>query len=312
MTHKLEDKNRRDLDFTQSRVRELLPEYYQVENPTLITFLEKYYDYLDSDNFETDIHQLKAIRDVNQADEKFLDLLIEEIGNGLKLSSFFDEPRLMSKLLADFYRVKGSRSSIEGFFRAFFGTEIEVEYTKKDIFFVNESKIGYDDQKFLTDNKLYQTFAILIKCGISVSDYRNLYKQFVHPAGFFFAGQTVLETEFDFELDDLEVQAIDSAGSLFKGPVLQGLGLLEAQTDFTQLTGKYDSSGQCIRIDLDKPISLFADYNSVRLDSYYSGFTDVLNVNSKTLDDSDKFRMSLTFETMDKDWFTQMYSDSCI
>ena len=41
--------NRRPRNFLHRKVRDALPEYFTQDYPKLITFLEKYYDYLDSD-----------------------------------------------------------------------------------------------------------------------------------------------------------------------------------------------------------------------------------------------------------------------
>ena len=130
MSHKLENKNRRDLNLDRSKIVELLPEYFAQEysgTSNLQTFLEKYYDFLDSDGrhaFKREINSVIASRDISQADENYLDQLISEIGNGLTASSFFQNPRLMAKLLSLFYSSKGTKLSAQGFFRGFFGTEV--------------------------------------------------------------------------------------------------------------------------------------------------------------------------------------------
>ena len=196
MTHLLEDRNRRDLSFQSSRVQDLLPEYAQGDYPNLVAFLEAYYDYMSgtqSHSFDTEIHNIFSLRDTSQTELKYLDLLLSEIGNGLTVSSFFQQPRLMSKLLSSFYRSKGSLLSIEGFFRGFFNEEVSIEYPKDQIFIVGESEIGYESLRFIINDELYQTFSILIKVGLPVSEYETLYKKFVHPAGFFFQGQVVTE-----------------------------------------------------------------------------------------------------------------------
>ena len=41
--------NRRPRNFLHRKVREALPEFFTQDYPNLVTFLEKYYDYLDSD-----------------------------------------------------------------------------------------------------------------------------------------------------------------------------------------------------------------------------------------------------------------------
>jgi hypothetical protein len=48
----LEDRNRRDINFNQAQVDTLLPEHFQEQYPTLVTFLKKYYGYFFSKFFQ--------------------------------------------------------------------------------------------------------------------------------------------------------------------------------------------------------------------------------------------------------------------
>ena len=317
MTHILEDKNRRDISFVQSKVRDVLPEFYQSEYSSLVTFLEKYYDYLDSSSstsFDTEVKNAITIRDIGQTEDKYLDLIVAEIGNGLTVASFFDQPRLMAKLLASFYRSKGTLLSIEGFFRAFFNSEVIVEYPKDQIFIVGQSQIGPESLKFIISDTLYQTFSVLIKSGISVADYEELYKKFVHPAGFYFAGQAQLEGIGSLTLSALGSEdPLDSASS--QGIVLVDQAATELSTRFTQLTGLYDSDNQDIRIDLNQYISIYSDISSARLDSFYDNIAELLSPNSFKFDDSDNTirpDTSLTTERMDNTMFIRYTSDSAI
>ena len=73
----------------------------------------------------------------------------------------------------------------------FFNEDVEVSYPKQNIFYLNDkpgnSLIGPESVKFITDNRRYQIFSILLKTGLSSVDYDSLYKKFVHPAGFYLA-----------------------------------------------------------------------------------------------------------------------------
>jgi hypothetical protein len=134
----LSDFNRREINFHQSKVSETLPEHYLSEYPNLIAFLDKYYEFMDSDstyNFAAAIHSLYEIRDVQDTSINFLDNILKEIGQGLLNQNFFLDPRFATRLLSDFYRVKGSLYSSEGFFRAFYRSEIEISYPKERHFY---------------------------------------------------------------------------------------------------------------------------------------------------------------------------------
>jgi len=318
MTHRIEDLNRRDINLSKSVVKEVLPEYFSTDYPDLITFLEKYYDFIDStgnQSFKNDIDNIITLRDITQTTLESLDQLVAEIGNGLQVASFFQQPRLMARLLSQFYRSKGSLVSIEGFFRAFFNTEVTIEYPKDQIFIVGESEIGTESLRYIIDNRLYQIFSILIKSGISVADYQQLYKRFVHPAGFYFAGQVQLETNFALNLatapgieDPLDSTAVASS--------LVGAASLDPTGGFAQITGLIDSSdGKQIRIALDQDIVVYEDLSSTTVDGFYENIRDVLTPNSFTFDDSaDPIGpdMSLSLENMDNTIFTRYTSDSSI
>ena len=314
MSHTLKDLNRRNPTLRTSKVNEILPEYFQEDNSKLISLLEEYYKYLDSDQaqgFGYKIQDLVYARDGDQTSVSNLDELIKEIGNGLQSSSFFQKPRLMAKLLGEFYRTKGSRNSAEGFFRGFFNEEAEITYPKDQLFIVGESQVGYESQKFIQNNGIYQTFSILIKCGISTVDYENLYKRFVHPAGFHFAGEVLAVNEGIISLAGVGTDplAVDSAL-----PTYLNEALLSIAAPFSDLTGILDSSdGTSIRIRTDQLINVYSSLTAQQLTNFYDDVEELIQSNSFTFDDSSPSSrpdFSLTLETMDNEIFTRYTSDS--
>ena len=75
MTHKLEDVGRRQINFINRSVREVIPEHFTSDYPDLVKFLEYYYDFLDSDgqsSFSTEIHQLFTLRDITETPTEYL------------------------------------------------------------------------------------------------------------------------------------------------------------------------------------------------------------------------------------------------
>lgn len=314
MTHAVEDLNRRNLSFSRSKVREVLPEYFQESYPALITFLEKYYDYLQGeadDAFKTQINRLFVARDPEQNSTEELDLLLNEIGVGLKSASFFQKPRLMTALLSRFYRVKGSLASAEGFFRGFFGEEVTVIYPKRDLFIVGESNIGYGDLKRLQNNARYQIRSLVYKTGISVQDWQDLYLKFVHPAGFYYEGELETVAEKAFGLSYVSVNPLESDGN----PIIVSTGDAAIATPFTQIVARYDSNGDDVNdfvITVDQPVSTFDAITLENLGGLYTSLAELLTPNSFTFDDSANpgpdFSMSL--ETMDNAMYTRYLSDS--
>lgn len=315
------DKNRRDPTLFTSKVNQVLPEYFQEDNSKLISLLQEYYKSLDSDtgtiNFSEKIRDVFAARDITETDETYLDELIGEIGNGLKASNFFDQPRLMARLLARFYQAKGTRNAAEGFFRGFFNEEAEIIYPKKDLFIVSESEIGFDSQKRLIDNRRYQVLSVLIRSGLSVSDYENLYKKFVHPAGFHFAGDVL-------SIGEAALTPTVTTHDPLEVPVIAAIYLSEVEnipsTSFGETTLLYDSSdGTQFRVDTIQQELLYytsdSDLTAGLWTTYYDDIKTILDPNSFTFDDSDttgRPDFAMTVETMDNDYFTRISSDSAI
>ena len=315
------DKNRRDPTLFTSKVNQVLPEYFQEDNSILVAFLEEYYKSLDSDqgtiNFSEKIRDVFAARDITETDDDFLDELIGEIGNGLKASAFFAQPRLMARLLGRFYQAKGTRNGAEGFFRGFFNEEVEIEYPKDQIFIVADSLIGYESQKFIINNGIYQILSILIRSGLSVADYEALYKRFVHPSGFHFAGEVRLIDEATFATS---ATGLDPLATLDLNPVYLSQASLGTNTLFGEHTGLQDSSdGVTMRIDFRQQELAYyttdSDFTAQNMIDYYDDIKTLLNPNSFTLDDSantGRPLLSMTYETMDNDRFTRESSDSSI
>lgn len=316
MAHKLNDKNRRFPTLTTSKTGIVLPEYYEADNPKLINLLDEYYNFLDSagaQSFSDMIEQIHKARDISSTRDNFLDELITELGNGLTQSSFFQNPRLMAKLLAGFYRSKGTLVSAEGFFRGFFGEEVVVEYPKKQIFIVGDSRVGFESQKFIQNNGIYQIFSILLKVGLSTRDYESLYKRFVHPAGFHFAGEVAIQEEarigpFSNGITATGLNPFDSGEA---APVFQSVASPLIGTEFVEMTSLIDSgsTNDAYRVGMKQQISVYQSLTALSLASFYPSIVSLLTPNSFTFDDSTTATpgpdMSMTLETMDNDKFTR-------
>jgi len=310
---------RRFKNFNVRKVREALPEFYTSEFPKLVTFLEKYYDFLDSADgthaFGDDTRRIFATKDIRETPADRLDNYVTEISGGLKSGDIFSDTRYALTRLAELTKLKGSRFVMEEFFRLFYQQTAKVEYGKESMFIVGDasSQIGVESLKYIQDNALYQTFGLLIKTGISVNNWSELYKKYVHPAGFYFAGQVVTDAEaINPMLAPLSIA--DSAD-----PIIIGEAAMASIGSFTQLTTLIDSNGFDVRqSDLNE---LVKDYNNISLDvmnKSYHTITQIITPNSFTFDDSGSRGTSVTatpdfslnVETMDNDIFTRQITDS--
>ena len=338
MAHSLEDLNRRKLRLDVPSVTELLPEYFQqefgVDSGSLTKLLDLYYQYLDENSthaFHKEISNLFSNRDAAQTDTKSLDELIKEIGNGLQSSSFFQNPRLMAKLIPLFYKSKGSLVTAEGFFRGFFGEEVDIQYPKDNLLYIGgidssgkQGRIGYQYQNRIQDNATYQIFSILVKTGLSVSDYETLYKKFVHPAGFYLAGQVelagngILTMTADgvnpLESSVGDIVILDQATQLITSPVVQMTAIFDSGTNGDPATDGV------FRVSLTDTLTKYQNLSANDLVKFYSSIEQLITPNSFTFDDSNirdsslnaTPDISLETETMDNDMFTRYLSDSSI
>ena len=229
----LRDFDRLPISMKRSLVKEVLPEYFVAEYPNFITFLEAYYDNLDSDeNFGDLIKDLYTIRDVEDNTLSQLDLMFKEIALGISHTQFAT-PREVIRNFAEFFRVKGTKYSAQGFFRAFFGEDVEIEYPKENLFIVGESELGIDSLDVLQDGGLYQVLSILVKAPVSYATWGNLYRKFVHPGGFYLGAEVLIQTTQTNFLTAPNVKLDSDAGEITFETTVSLLGTLTTSSDTT-------------------------------------------------------------------------------
>ena len=282
------DYNRSNLNLRSYSIKEVLPQYYASAYPNLITFLEGYYDYMDSDGTIDALQDLYTLYDLEATDLDYIENIFATIADGAN-STYFSEPREVLRNFANFYRVKGTKYSAEGFFRAFFGLDVEIEYPKNNIFIVSESQIGTESLRFIQNGALYQIFSVLIKSSIPLNTWKELYKKFVHPAGFFLGGEVVLEIpSTNAELLVMPDNIEEPPPPLFvEGTATYNIpnGLVET---LGILPDDGDSDTVVERIDLEARVGDYANMPSDVFAASYGKIDDAMNINSPTFDDSAK------------------------
>ena len=248
----LRDDNRRELAFATGRdVEKVLPDHFKTEYPKLVSFLKEYFHFEDSDGSPSKlVNDLFYTRDINQVDESLLSYIEDELLLGQAYFEGFLDKRTAAKFSHNLYSTKGTKFSIQQFFRMFYGIDVEVDYPKKDVFTVGSSEIGANSIKFLTNDELYQTFAIRIISELSQKDWERPYKLFVHPAGMFVGSEVRLEntgllnTSSPLSIVDSDAGSIDVVGfntALFS----------QVNQTTPEITGLLDSGGTTLRVIID-------------------------------------------------------------
>ena len=317
----LHDLGRRELNLRHYKVEEVLPDHIVENYPKLVQLLETYFHFEDQSSSPTDLlNELFTLRDITQTDIDLLSYLEDELLLGQSYFEGFQDKREAAKYSNTLYRSKGTKYSIQQFFRTFFGIDPDVVYTKKQIFTLNESQVGPSSQKFITDDKLYQTYAIQIRSELPISEWREIYKLFVHPAGMYLGSQVQLQGIVDL---DIEIQP--PPGLLDIPPQeVEGIATMGQPKGFAQHTALFDVPMEHLGGDTVKyrtsmgnqntypsggnDVGDVADVSIDQLHGLQSNILEFLEPNSPTFDEHDDDSGSAmglsSLETMDQDQFT--------
>lgn len=201
------DKGRRKINLREMQVESILPEHFGELYPKFVSLLTRYYEWQDQNNPNELLYHLFAARDINETDVSLLSFIEDEFLLGESYFEGFGDQDFEKRAAANFsnhlFRSKGTKFAIEWFFRSFYGLDAEVVYPKENVFTLNDrsSQIGPDSLRYLTNDKLYQTFAILVRVGVPLSKWRDIFKLFAHPAGMYLGAEVLL-------LDDAETEII--------------------------------------------------------------------------------------------------------
>jgi hypothetical protein len=219
----LRDINRRAISVNEKKnIDNVLPEYFHDEYPKFSKFIEEYYHFHDSDGSPAKlVDDLFLNRDIRQVDIDLLSFIEDELLLGQQYFEGFQNKRAAANYSSTLYKSKGTKYSIQQFFRVFYNIPVEVEYTKENVFIVGNvhdleqekanqnagitpyapvinisaSKIGPDSRRFLTNDRLYQQYALLIKTALPLETWKDIYKLFVHPAGMFLGAEVQIISE---------------------------------------------------------------------------------------------------------------------
>ena len=125
---------------TSTVVGTQLPDFVRNDYPIFVTFLEKYYEWLEAQgNVSSGIKELQLSKDIDEADEYYLDKLKNDLLPYFPQEVVSDK-RLFLKLVTQFYKSSGTQDSIKFLFRALFNENIDIYYPKDDILIASDGK----------------------------------------------------------------------------------------------------------------------------------------------------------------------------
>jgi hypothetical protein len=168
---------------TSLLVNRQVPEFIREENPVFITFLEAYYEYLETKQ-GTQLNDLtkraKEIRDLSDVDtsiEEFEESFFNMYASLVPRDVAADKALLIKNVLP-LYLSKGSENSFKLLFRLLFGNEVTVTYPKSEVLRASDGKwlleryVKVNDEAFVlyTGNGTTKEFKLpdVTNSGISV------------------------------------------------------------------------------------------------------------------------------------------------
>ena len=149
-------------------VTDQIPDYIQEYYPLFVTFMTKYFQYLDnsSSGVQYTLQNLLQNRDIDTTATSLQNEFLNTYVPGFPNNSAVDKTILV-KYFKDFYRLKGSEKSFKFFFRAFFGDEDAAVTYPRDHLFKPSSGQYYVENRLevTTDNPEAHNLARTIVTG---------------------------------------------------------------------------------------------------------------------------------------------------
>ena len=117
-----------------------LPDFVRSEHPKFVTFIKKYYEWLETNaGVEKEIQNLRDGIDLDTANSFYLNELRKDLLPYFPENILADK-RLFLKLVSNFYKSNGTRDSVKFLFRALYNDNIDIYYPKEDILKTSDGK----------------------------------------------------------------------------------------------------------------------------------------------------------------------------
>lgn len=125
---------------TSSLVETQLPDFVRSDYPIFVTFLKKYYEWLETiGNVHYEIESLKDSIDTDTSSAFYLEKLKNDLGP-LFPQNIVGDKKLFLKLVTQFYKSNGTPESVKFLFRILFNENIDIYFPKDDILIASDGK----------------------------------------------------------------------------------------------------------------------------------------------------------------------------
>jgi hypothetical protein len=130
-----------------TQVNRQLPEFVQVGYEQFVTFVERYYEFLEQDQGAQEVIQnAKNYRDIDETIDSLSEAFFRTFGPDVPRSLVANKS-IVIKYLRDFFKAKGNRNSYNYLFRILFNEEISIFYPNE--FTLKASDGVWDEKKVI-------------------------------------------------------------------------------------------------------------------------------------------------------------------
>lgn len=125
---------------TSSIVESQLPGYVQEDYPKFVTFLEKYYEWLETNNqLSNALENFSKSKDLDESSDFYLNLLKKELIPYFPEEILLDKSKLL-KFTNQYYKSKGTPDSLKFLFKILYNEDVDIFYPKEEILIASDGK----------------------------------------------------------------------------------------------------------------------------------------------------------------------------
>ena len=128
------------INYLSPLVEKQLPGFVREENPNFVTFLEKYYEWMEtSGNPIYENYNLLNAKDVDLANDYFIKQIKDELSPSFPEEILLDDVKFL-KTINQFYRSKGTPDSIKFLFKVLYNENIDIYFPSNEILKLSDGK----------------------------------------------------------------------------------------------------------------------------------------------------------------------------
>lgn len=165
------------------QAQSLFPDYIRESGLEIVRLIRLYYEYLNSEGQASqEIALLIENHDIDAMSDKYLSAIQLQIAKSVPESIAMDKRRLY-KIIAQYYKERGSDHSVQSFFRIFFNEFVSIFYPSSRLFNTSGDKSKSSDDYVLQDGIYWQQYSYEIKTENDPTVWKEAFLKFTHPAG---------------------------------------------------------------------------------------------------------------------------------